>query len=235
MQNSLPEAVARAVIDGCADCDICRYLHEVSVAMGSRLMEQIRAIHPERLFERLLELPDPVQPASLVQGVPSDRDSPGSLHDPWDLSPLGKARRPKQGRVTMRTYLRVMKAVADNVRVKILKMLQYRELCVCEMRTLLGISQPAVSRHLRLLEDADLVRSQKDGMWNNFRLAAEQECNPYSRMVLESLRTWLEDEPQIMELRKRVATVDRATCATALGMGRRSALPAPPSLGADTD
>jgi ArsR family transcriptional regulator len=135
----------------------------------------------------------------------------------------------------MRTYLRVMKAVADNVRVKILKMLQYRELCVCEMRTLLGISQPAVSRHLRLLEDADLVRSQKDGMWNNFRLATKKECNPYSRVVLKSLRAWLEDEPQIMELRKRVATVDRATCATGLGMGRRSAPPAPRSLRADTD
>jgi ArsR family transcriptional regulator len=121
----------------------------------------------------------------------------------------------------MRVYLKVMKAVADSARVKILKMLQYRNLCVCEMQALLGISQPAVSRHLRLLEDADLVRSQKDGMWNNFRLATTKECNPFSRVVLENLRTWLEDEPQIRELRKRVATVDRATCATGAGFGRR--------------
>jgi ArsR family transcriptional regulator len=106
---------------------------------------------------------------------------------------------------------------------------------VCEMQTLLGISQPAVSRHLRLLEDADLVRSQKDGMWNNFRLAAEKECNPFSRVVLENLSAWLEDEPQIRELRKRVATVDRATCAAGLGMGRRSASPEPHSLRGNTD
>ena len=65
----------------------------------------------------------------------------------------------------MREYLRVMKAAADGTRVKILKMLQQRNLCVCEMRAVLGISQPSVSRHLRLLEDADLVRSEKDGMW----------------------------------------------------------------------
>jgi ArsR family transcriptional regulator len=135
----------------------------------------------------------------------------------------------------MRTYLKVMKAVADSARVKILKMLQHRELCVCEMQTLLGISQPAVSRHLRLLEDADLVRSQKDGMWNNFRLPTRKECSPYSRVILENLRTWLEDEPQIRELRKRVATVDRATCATGAGMGRRAALPDLRSLRADTD
>jgi len=135
----------------------------------------------------------------------------------------------------MRVYLKVMKAVADATRVKILKMLQHRELCVCEMQTLLGISQPAVSRHLRLLEDADLVRSQKDGMWNNFRLPTKKECSPYSRVILENLRIWLEDEPQIRELRKRVATVDRATCATRAGMGRPAALPDLQSLRADTD
>lgn len=122
----------------------------------------------------------------------------------------------------MRVYLKVMKAVADSARVKILKMLQYRELCVCEMRTVLGISQPAVSRHLRLLEDADLVRSQKDGMWNNFRLATKKECNQYSRVVLENLRTWLEDDPQVGEVLKRIKTVDRATCGPAISGARRA-------------
>ena len=122
----------------------------------------------------------------------------------------------------MRVYLKVMKAVADATRVKILKMLQHRELCVCEMQTLLGISQPAVSRHLRLLEDADLVRSQKDGMWNNFRLATKEECNPYSWVTLKNLRSWLEDEPQVGEVLKRIKTVDRATCGPAISGARRA-------------
>lgn len=122
----------------------------------------------------------------------------------------------------MRVYLKVMKAVADSARVKILKMLQHRELCVCEMQTLLGISQPAVSRHLRLLEDADLVRSQKDGMWNNFRLATKKECNQYSQVVLENLRTWLEGEPQVQEVLDRIKTVDRATCGSAITAARRA-------------
>jgi ArsR family transcriptional regulator len=135
----------------------------------------------------------------------------------------------------MRAYLKVMKAAADATRVKILKMLQYRDLCVCEMQAVLGISQPAVSRHLRLLEEADLVRSQKDGMWNNFRLATKKESNPFSLVVLENLRTWLEDDPEVMGLLKRAGAVDRTTCATGLGMRRRSALPHPRSLRADTD
>jgi len=115
-----------------------------------------------------------------------------------------------------------MKAVADSARVKILKMLQHRELCVCEMQAVLGISQPAVSRHLRLLEDADFVRSQKDGMWSNFRLATKNECNPYSRVILQTLRNWLEEDPQIEKVLEQVKNVDRATCGPAISGARRA-------------
>ncbi len=114
----------------------------------------------------------------------------------------------------MRQYLRVMKAAADATRVKILKMLQQRQLCVCEMQAVLGVSQPSVSRHLRLLEDADLVRSEKDGMWNNFRLARPEETNPYSRVVLTHLRGWLEDDESIKTLLEEAQVVDRATCSS---------------------
>ena len=114
----------------------------------------------------------------------------------------------------MREYLRVMKAAADGTRVKILKMLQQRNLCVCEMRSVLGISQPSVSRHLRLLEDADLVRSEKEGMWNNFRLARPEEANPYSKVILTHLREWLQDDVSVQKLLDEARVVDRATCST---------------------
>ena len=115
----------------------------------------------------------------------------------------------------MREYLKVMKAAADGTRAKILKMLEHRDLCVCEMRSVLRISQPSVSRHLRLLEEADLVRSEKDGMWTNFRLARPEECNSYSRVILDHLRNWLEDDPSVGAVVEQVKTVDRATCAKA--------------------
>jgi ArsR family transcriptional regulator len=47
-----------------------------------------------------------------------------------------------------------MKALSDPNRVKIIKMLQQKVLCVCEMRAALNIAQPTVSKHLKLLEDA---------------------------------------------------------------------------------
>jgi ArsR family transcriptional regulator len=105
-----------------------------------------------------------------------------------------------------------MKAAADGTRVKILKMLQQRKLCVCEMQAVLGISQPSVSRHLKLLEDADLVRGEKDGMWNNFRVARLEEANPYSRVILAYLRKWLEDDAAIQKLLQQAQGVDRTTC-----------------------
>jgi ArsR family transcriptional regulator len=105
-----------------------------------------------------------------------------------------------------------MKAAADGTRVKILKMLQQKNLCVCEMQSVLGISQPSVSRHLRLLEDADLVRSDKEGMWTNFRLAKPEEVNQYSKTILDHLKDWLEDDQSIQKLLEEAQVVDRATC-----------------------
>jgi len=122
----------------------------------------------------------------------------------------------------MREYLRVMKAAADGTRVKILKMLEVRDLCVCEMQTVLGISQPSVSRHLRLLEDADLVRSAKEGMWTNFRLARPEEVNQYSKAILKHLKGWLRDDQSIQNLLKQARVVDRTICS-----GQRAASKAP--------
>ncbi|MBI2843911.1 MAG: winged helix-turn-helix transcriptional regulator [Armatimonadetes bacterium] len=59
--------------------------------------------------------------------------------------------------------VRVLKAVADPVRARILYALSEKELCVCELSYLLGMSLPAVSHHLRLLRDARLIRPRKVG------------------------------------------------------------------------
>ncbi|MDD5533195.1 MAG: metalloregulator ArsR/SmtB family transcription factor, partial [Syntrophales bacterium] len=52
----------------------------------------------------------------------------------------------------MKDFLRVAKALSDPSRLKILKMLQRKELCVCELQAHLGIAQPTVSKHLKILE-----------------------------------------------------------------------------------
>jgi DNA-binding transcriptional ArsR family regulator len=48
-----------------------------------------------------------------------------------------------------------MKALSDPNRVKMMKMLQARPLCVCEIKAALGIAQSTASKHLKILEDAE--------------------------------------------------------------------------------
>ncbi|MFA5393156.1 MAG: metalloregulator ArsR/SmtB family transcription factor [Candidatus Ratteibacteria bacterium] len=64
----------------------------------------------------------------------------------------------------------IFKALGDRNRFRIVKMLQKRPLCVCEIREILGISQPAVSRHVNILKNAGLIEDEKNGVWNNCRL-----------------------------------------------------------------
>jgi ArsR family transcriptional regulator len=108
----------------------------------------------------------------------------------------------------VREFVRVMKAVSDPNRVAIIKMLQHKEMCVCEIRAALKIAQPTVSKHLKVLEDAGLVTSSKDGMWVNYHLA-DGSGSPYVATLLGSLRHWLEDDPRITNLMEKLPAIRR--------------------------
>lgn len=108
----------------------------------------------------------------------------------------------------MEDFLQVMKALADVNRVKILKALQQRSLCVCEMQRLLDLAQPTVSKHLKILESCELVRHNKDGLWVNYSVV-ENSRRPYVSILLAGLQHWLEDDPQIIEMREKLPHVDR--------------------------
>ena len=108
----------------------------------------------------------------------------------------------------MKNFLKVMKALSDPNRVKIVKMLQHRTMCVCEMREALGIAQPSVSKHLKILEDADLVSSKKDGQWVDYYLT-DGARSPYVASLLGNLKHWLEDEKEIEKLIERLPDIRR--------------------------
>jgi ArsR family transcriptional regulator len=108
----------------------------------------------------------------------------------------------------MKEFIKIMKALSDPNRVKIVKMLQRRTLCVCEIQNALGISQPNASNHLKILEEAGLVESRKDGLWVNYS-PADGKASPYAASLLGNLRHWLDDDPRIAELVKKVPSLDR--------------------------
>ena len=108
----------------------------------------------------------------------------------------------------MKPFIKVMKALSDPNRIKILKLLQQKTMCVCELQGALQISQPSVSKHLKLLEEAGLVDNKKDGLWVNYYLA-DGAASPYAASLLGNLKHWLEDDPEIEDLVKKVPFLNR--------------------------
>ncbi len=108
----------------------------------------------------------------------------------------------------MQEFTKVMKALSDPNRVKIIKMLQAKSMCVCEMQAALGIAQPTVSNHLKVLEDAGLVSSQKEGLWVNYQ-STKGEDSPYAATLLGALRHWLGDDPDIAAIMENLPRIRR--------------------------
>jgi ArsR family transcriptional regulator len=108
----------------------------------------------------------------------------------------------------MKDFIKVMKALSDPNRVKIIKMLQHKSMCVCEMREALQVSQPSVSKNLKILEDAGLVDYRKDGLWVDYYLT-DGSKNPYVASLLGNLRHWLEDEQQVREITTKIPNIHR--------------------------
>ena len=96
----------------------------------------------------------------------------------------------------MKAFIKVMKALSDPSRVKVVKMLQHKVMCVCEIQQALGLAQSTASKHLKILEEAGLITYSKDGLWVNYRLA-DGARSPYVANLLGNLRHWLGDDPEI--------------------------------------
>lgn len=71
----------------------------------------------------------------------------------------------------IRKRSRFFKALADDTRLIILRLLEVREMCVCEVMAALGLTQPTISHHLGILEKVDLIKSRKEGKWVFYSIA----------------------------------------------------------------
>lgn len=108
----------------------------------------------------------------------------------------------------MDELIKIAKALSDKNRVRILKMLEVKPLCVCEMTEILGIATSTVSSHLSLLKDTGLIIDKKDGKWINYLLNDE----PKSRIaeeILSLIPTWVNDDKIIRQDLEKIGNVDR--------------------------
>ena len=104
----------------------------------------------------------------------------------------------------IRDYESVMKAAADPTRVRILKILEGGEMCVCQVIAILSLGQSTVSKHLFLLRAAGLIKDRRDRKWVHYSLDRGGD-SPYAARMLRNLRGWLNDDPVIARDRERAA------------------------------
>jgi len=92
-------------------------------------------------------------------------------------------------KVSSRDAVKVFKALSDVTRVEIVQFLGKSPRNVTELTSLVGVSQPKVSRHLRILRDAGLLRDVRKGKWVWYELAltGKGEANSVAVIALDSL------------------------------------------------
>jgi ArsR family transcriptional regulator len=86
-----------------------------------------------------------------------------------------------------------LKALSDPTRLRIVRLLDHGELCVCDVMAALELPQSRVSRHLVYLGNSDWVTGKRKGKWVYYRLA--EPADAVQRRVLAALRETLPDQP----------------------------------------
>ncbi len=94
--------------------------------------------------------------------------------------------------------VRFFKALADPVRLRLVRLLLVRPLCVCELTFILKLEQSRVSHHLRILRQAGLVEDERQGRWMIYRIAG-----PGPRALAAALDPALRNDREIYRAHRR--------------------------------
>jgi SAM-dependent methyltransferase len=118
----------------------------------------------------------------------------------------------QQAPLSFDVLLGALGAAAEETRLRLLALLSEAELTVTELVTILGQSQPRISRHLKLLVEAGLVVRHREGSWAFFLAAPSGPTGEVARAI----SAWLDpDDPVLLADRARLVEVRRARDAQA--------------------
>ncbi len=121
---------------------------------------------------------------------------------------------------SMRLVLEAMRAAGEATRLRILVLLARTELTVSELTQVLHQSQPRVSRHLKLLNDAGLVERHQEGTWVFYRLTTQPGMTEVARTLVDLVPR---DDGELQRDQARLGVVRKAKARAAGGYFRRVA------------
>ncbi|MEK7308049.1 MAG: metalloregulator ArsR/SmtB family transcription factor [Nitrospirota bacterium] len=81
----------------------------------------------------------------------------------------------------MQRILLIFKALSEETRLRILKLLENCELCVCDITDVLNMTQPNISFHLGMLKEAGIIKDRREGRWMHYSL---DESDVFIRFLL---------------------------------------------------
>jgi ArsR family transcriptional regulator len=87
----------------------------------------------------------------------------------------------------------IFRALSDPTRLRILKLLEGGEVCVCNIVNAFGMSQPKVSFHLGVLQDAGLIKGRKQGRWIHYSI---DDSDLFRRFLILSVLERIDPEEQ---------------------------------------
>ena len=102
----------------------------------------------------------------------------------------------------------LFKALGENTRIRIIKLLSYKPMYVCELEAILRMSQPRISQHLKILKQTGLVNDEKDGQRTIYALnqalllSALSDFNDFLNMPLYALPEYKKEVARIEFLKE---------------------------------
>jgi ArsR family transcriptional regulator len=99
-------------------------------------------------------------------------------------------------------------AFADRTRLRLLNLMDGKEVCVCYLVEILGQSQPKISRHLAYLRRAGIVAARREGKWMHYKIVVPNHAGA-ARILSETLSVLREDKAMQADLSR----LTKACCA----------------------
>jgi ArsR family transcriptional regulator len=98
---------------------------------------------------------------------------------------------------------RIGKAMDHPLRIRAVAALRERELCVCELIELFGLSPSTVSKHMSIVADGGLVDRRRDGKWTYYSLPLDPDA--HVAHAIAAIMTLVEDDPLVLRDREIVS------------------------------
>lgn len=124
----------------------------------------------------------------------------------------------------MKELTNIFKALSDETRLRILKLLEGGELCVCDVVAALDMIQPQVSFHLGVLKKAALLKGRKQGKWMHYKI---DDSDLFKRLIMLSTLERIPDgdsEPDKERLKAFLKNKKDGTFSTSAGCGSCSSV-----------